>query len=91
MSYEEEIRPLRERINRLNRRLLEVLTERVEVAKAIGEVKRRHGRPIVDSAREQVVYRQVKALAKEMGLSPEGVERIFREIISLCVEAQRRR
>lgn len=89
MGYEEEIGPLRERINHLNKRLMEILAERVEVAKAIGEVKRRYGKPIVDPAREQVVYRQVKALAEEMGLSPEGMERIFRKIINLCVEAQR--
>ena len=88
MSYTEEIGPLREEINRLNEEILEKIGERVGVALRIGEVKKRHGVPVVDRAREKVVLDRVGALAAERGLDPEAVRRVFREIIDLCVEAE---
>jgi chorismate mutase/prephenate dehydratase len=87
-SYEEEIGELREEINRLNVEIVERLSERVDVALRIGEVKKRHGRPIVDRSREAKVYRQVRGLAQGCSLDPEGVELVFREIIRLCTEAE---
>jgi len=87
-SYEEEIEWLRREINRLNAEIVEKLAERVEVALRIGEVKRRHGRPIVDMSRESKVYQHVQELAQGKGIDSEGVVRVFREIIRLCTEAE---
>ena len=87
-SYEEEIGALREEINRLNIEIVQKLSERVDVALRIGEVKKRHGRPIVDRSREAKVYQQVRGLAAERGIDAEGAERVFREIIRLCTEAE---
>ena len=89
MRYEEEIGELRKEINRLNEEIIEKLAKRVEVAVRIGAVKRRHGRPIVDRSREEKVYEQIRKLARRRGLDAEGVERVFREIIRLCTEAQK--
>jgi len=89
VTYEEEIREFRKTINQLNEEIVEKLAERVEVAVKIGTVKRRHGRPIVDRKREEKVYDQIRRLARRRRLDEEGVERVFREIISLCIEAQR--
>jgi len=89
MKYEEEIGELRKEINRLNDEIIEKLTKRVEVAVRIGAVKRRYGRPIVDRSREEKVYEQIRTLARRRGLDSEGVERVFREIIRLCTEAQK--
>ena len=87
--YEEEIEELRRTISRLNEELVEKLAERVEVAVRIGSVKRRHSRPIIDRSREEKVHEQIRGLAKERHLDAEAVERVFREIISLCTDAQR--
>jgi chorismate mutase len=87
-SYEEEIEALRKEINRLNIEIVQKLSERVDVARKIGEVKKRHGRPIVDRKREAKVYQQVRWLAAERGIDTEGAERVFREIIRLCTEAE---
>ena len=89
MSYEEEILGLRVEINRLNEEIVDRLTERVSTAIEIGEVKRKYGRPIVDKGREGKVYEQIRLLAEARGLDADGVERIFREIIRLCTEAQK--
>ena len=58
------------------------------MAREIAGVKRRHGKPIVDAARERVVLDQARAQAAERGLDPDAVERIYRAIIDLCVEAE---
>ncbi len=89
MTYDEEIGPLRDEINRLNVEIVERLANRARVAMEIGAVKHRHGRPIVDRSREGRVHQQVRALAEEAGIDPGGVERVFREIIELCTKAER--
>jgi len=89
MSYEEEIGELRVEINRLNEEIVDRLAERVSTAIEIGEVKKRHGQPIVDRSREGKVYEQIRLLAEARGLDADGVERIFQEIIRLCTEAQK--
>ena len=88
MIYDEEIAPHRAEINRLNGEIMEKLEARVSVSKKIAAVKRRYGKPVVDKARERVVLDQVRTRARESGLNPEGVERVFRAIIDLCVEAE---
>jgi chorismate mutase len=88
MSYTMEIGPLRDEINRLNEEILEKISERVRVALRIGEVKKRHGIPVVDREREEAVLNHVGGLAADRGLDPECVRRVFREIIDLCVRAE---
>jgi chorismate mutase len=88
MTYEEEIAPHRAEINRLNAEIIERLAERIEAARAIAVVKRRHGMPVVDAARERVVIDKARVQAQARGLDPDGAERVFRAIIDLCVEAE---
>lgn len=88
ITYEEEIGPLRKEIDRLNREIVGLLAQRVDVALRIGEVKTRHGRPVVDSSREALVYERVRGLAMGIGLNPDDVERVFREVIALCTRVQ---
>jgi chorismate mutase len=88
MTYEAEIGKLRDEINRLNVEIVERLAQRVEVAQRIGEVKLRHGKPVVDRSREARVYDQIRELAMRSEVDPDGVERVFREVVRLCTEAQ---
>jgi len=85
---EDDIQKLRGDINRLNGEIIELLAERVKIAKQIGDVKKKKGKPVVDIGREAIVYEQVKQLADDMNLDQEGVEKVFKEIIRLSVEAQ---
>ena len=88
--YEEEIRPHRETIDRLNNEIIEKIEERVGAALKIGEIKRRHGKPVVDKTREQAILDRIRGKAEAKNIDPEGIERIFKEIIRLCVEAEER-
>ena len=84
----ERISELRDEINGLNVKIVELLARRVEVARRIGEAKMERNLPIVDRTREGKVYERVRELAIEGGLDPRGVEKVFREIVDLCTRAQ---
>ena len=86
--YEDEIRPHRETIDRLNNEIIEKIEERVGAALKIGEIKKRHGKPVVDKTREKVILDRIRGKAEAKNIEPEGLERVFKEIIRLCVEAE---
>ncbi|MBM3291877.1 chorismate mutase [Candidatus Bathyarchaeota archaeon] len=88
MIYEKEILQPREEINKINEEIILKIRERVNVAKKIAEIKRKYNKPIVDIEREKIVLNQVKQIGLKNGLDPERIEKIFQEIINLCVEAE---
>jgi len=88
VSYEEEVEVHRRVIDDLNVELVELLRRRVDAALKVGRVKRKHGRRVRDPAREEAVMERARALATGRGLDPTGVERVLREVIRLCVEAE---
>ncbi|MBS7619504.1 chorismate mutase [Candidatus Bathyarchaeota archaeon] len=87
--FEDEVAPLREEIDRLNREIAAKIAERVDIAIRIGSIKAKYNLPVVDESREVRVYEQVQKLAEQHNLSVEGLKRVFREIISLCVDAEK--
>ena len=88
MVYEEEIKPHRDTIDRLNDEIIILIAERQKAALAIGGVKKRYGKPVVDRSREQAILDKIREKAQAKGLDPDALERVFREIIRLCVEAE---
>jgi len=88
MTYGEAIAALREEIKLLDVEIVDKLSRRVGVALKIGEVKSRYGKPVVDEDRESRIYKSIRELATCRSVDPEGVARIYREIVKLCTEAQ---
>lgn len=88
MTYEEEIRPYRETIDRLNEEIIERIADRHEAAIAIAKIKQNHGKPIVDKKREQAILNKIREKAHENGINSDALESIFKEIIKLCTEAE---
>ena len=86
--YQEEIKPHRNTIDRLNNEIIGLLVERVQAALIIGEIKKKYGKPVVDKTREQAILEVIRVKAEENSIDPDGLERIFKEIIRLCVEAE---
>ncbi|WP_026195633.1 chorismate mutase [Verrucomicrobium sp. 3C] len=77
-----EIDRLRRRLDEMDRQLLALLNQRMEVAKRIGERKRRESQLIFDPVREEAVIRDL--VKQDAGsLSPLGIRAIFQEIFSL--------
>ena len=88
MMYEDEIAPHRETIDRLNNEIIEKIAQRQKAALAIGGIKKKYGKPVVDRSREQAILTKIKEKAPGKGLDPDALERVFKEIIQLCVEAE---
>ena len=78
----------RQEMENLDRRLIALIAERGEVARAIGRAKRASGMTTLDPAREAVVVRRAGELAREIGLDDEAVRRIFWQLIALSRSVQ---
>jgi chorismate mutase len=84
----DELGRLRKKVDKIDDKILNSLSERVEICKAIGGIKKTKGLQIRDTSRENEVYKRVKAKAAESNLDLEQVEAIFREIVNMCSAVQ---
>jgi len=85
----ERILPLRRKIDEIDEKILRFLKERVEVSKRIGTIKREYEVPVRDYQREDEVYATIMRRASELGLNPNEVKAIYREIIAMSTHAQK--
>lgn len=74
---------LRQKIDRMDRQILELLGKRLQLVLEVGDFKRRHGLPAHDPAREA---RMLTSLAENAAppLDASCAERIFARIIEEC-------
>jgi len=84
-----ELARLREEIERLDRALVQLIAERVRLAREIGEAKRVAGLPTLDHSREAAVVRRAVVLAREAGLPyADDIRQIFWRVIGLSRRVQ---
>lgn len=76
---------LRAQINQLDEQLIEVLGERFEISRLIGEFKRKNGLPALDEAREAAIMEDRTALAVEYGLDRDFAHRFVQMILDQVV------
>lgn len=74
----------RERIDQLDKELLQRLNERMRCALQIGHIKKEHGKPIRDPEREQALLEKLKEY-NEGPMRDVAIEDIFRRIIAEAV------
>ena len=82
-SPEPELPGVRDRIDAVDRELMELLNRRARLAQEVGEVKRRHGSVAFRPEREAQVIEGLKQ-ANGGPLRGESVAPIWREIMSAC-------
>jgi prephenate dehydrogenase len=78
----------RQEIERVDREIVELLAERVQLALQVGRAKREAGLPLLDPAREAAVVRRAGGLARDAGVSDEDVREIFWHVIAMSRRAQ---
>ncbi len=76
-----ELENYREEIDRLDRQIVSLLSERQVISTAVGQIKKEKGLEIFDPAREEMVIRQLTSNAHGV-LSKEAVKYIYNEILS---------
>jgi chorismate mutase len=75
-----ELEPLRAAIDEVDRKLLELMAERVRLVLAVGDVKRARSIPVYDAERERRVLDRLASLA-EAPLDAPTVRRVFERLI----------
>lgn len=78
----------RERIDNIDRQLIDLLNERMRCAQAIGRIKKARGRPIRDTERERVVIAKVKAYNQGL-IKDEDLEELYWLLIKLTTDFER--
>ncbi len=83
-----DIARLRDEIERIDRALIDLISERVKLAREIGVAKRKEGLATLDPAREAHIIRRAVGLARDAGLGEEDVREIFWHLVGLSRRAQ---
>ncbi len=84
----EELNRLRTEVADYDRRILQLIAERLETTKAIGEIKRREGLPIRDFRVEVDVLRRAREKAAAIGLDERVAEEISERLMAAAVQTQ---
>ena len=82
------LRDFRMHIDTIDNRLIELLAERMEVARGIGELKRRHGMAVVQRERLNELLEAAEDRAEAMGVSRRFIHQIFSAIHEESVRQQ---
>ncbi|HEC2155301.1 chorismate mutase [Staphylococcus delphini] len=89
MVTNDKINKYRERINLINLQILELLSSRGELAKKIGEEKRKLGLKVYDPKREEEIISQL--LDQNRGpFDDEAIKDIFEEIFKASRDLQKK-
>lgn len=89
MNLDNQLKPLREKIDAVDAQILELLNSRAELAQQVGHLKANTNAPVFRPEREAQVLSQVATRNKGPLLSLD-VQLIFREIMSACRALERR-
>ncbi|MGZ6754638.1 MAG: prephenate dehydratase domain-containing protein, partial [Nocardioides sp.] len=83
-----DLAALRRELDEVDRGLVDLIARRLEIVAGVGAAKAGTDTPVRDVDRERRVLEGVEAAARERGVSPDLVRRIFREIIGHAVDRQ---
>lgn len=83
-----ELDALRAEITDVDRQLIDLIAERLRIARRIGAIKETLGLPVMDPAREAEVVRRAAAGARERGADAELVRSVLWQIIDHARRAQ---
>ncbi len=89
----EDLKDLRERIDEIDEEILKLVNERAELAKKIGEIKKKNNMEIHVPEREREIFEKILKLNKEVygeKFPSEALVHIYREIISACLSLEKR-
>ena len=83
-----KVEDLRGKIDELDTRIVALIGERIRLAEAIGEQKRKQGMPLDDRERERRVLENIRSIARSENISEEDVETIYRQVIIMSKRIQ---
>ncbi|EDP75953.1 prephenate dehydratase [Hydrogenivirga sp. 128-5-R1-1] len=88
----DELKRLREKIDRIDEEILRLLNERAKLAREIGDIKKRNNLEIHVPERERAIFEKILSLNREKfgeEFPSEALVHIYREIISACLSLEK--
>jgi chorismate mutase/prephenate dehydratase len=85
-----DLAALRDRIEALDRQLIGILAERLEIVEQVIAAKLESASPFRDREREDGLITRLRAIASAAGLDPHQIERLYRVVMDMSVAHQER-
>jgi chorismate mutase/prephenate dehydratase len=79
---------LRKKIDETDARIVRLLAERIRIAEEIGKGKSEQRKQVEDKGREEMVLENIRSIAQGENISPESIESIYRQIITVAKSVQ---
>ena len=90
MRSTENLTELRAEIDKLDDRLLELLTRRMRISREIGQYKKEHDMPVLQTQRYEELLARRAAQAVELGMDREFMRTVFQAIHEESIRQQMR-
>lgn len=84
----DKLEELRDEIDRIDARILELIKERLDVGREIGKLKKEKNMAVRDKERERLIIKKVRENAKDAGIPQDNIERIFNELIRINIKIE---
>ena len=83
-----DLAALRERIEAVDRKIIELIGERLQIVEGVIEAKLAAASPFRDREREESLIARLRAIATEVGVDPHQIERLYRVVMDMSVAHQ---
>ncbi|HEV2614643.1 MAG TPA: chorismate mutase [Gammaproteobacteria bacterium] len=83
------MKELRDKIDSIDMVIIKKISQRMAVAKKIGQLKIKLNKPVLDKKREQQLAKMYTKLSKQHELKPEFVQELFEMIIRYSRRVQK--
>jgi len=88
MSYEEKIKPLREKIDFLDNKILDLLKSRLEVVESVWNLKKEYNIKPLDEKRWHAILKNLEHKCEEREIPYTMVKNIWEEIHKTALELE---
>jgi chorismate mutase len=83
------LKEVREKIQKIDDQIVELITQRINLADDVLEEKKKEGKDIDDEEQREVVLNRMVEAATEHNLDAGAVKRIYEILIEMNIERQR--
>jgi chorismate mutase-like protein len=88
IKYQEELKHLRQEIDKIDKNIVELIATRLEVVKSVAKIKQELGIPVILPDRINEVLNKNSNLAKQLNSDSDLVRDLFEKIIETAIVSE---